>query len=72
MDKEEIRRRLDKLPTADEIKAHFYAMQAEARTPRNIAQVYARFYLEHEKAEIGLTNYRRFFAGGRNWSIDDG
>ncbi len=46
-------------------------MRAEVTTPAHIETVYARFQLDHERTEIGLLNYRRFFAGGREWSIDD-
>ncbi len=62
---------VDSEPTAAELKEHFQAMRAEVTTPAHIETVYSRFQLDHERTEIGLLNYRRFFAGGREWSTDD-
>ena len=74
MTPEEICRRLASMDvmTAGEIKEHFYAMQAETLTPEYGEKVHARLSVEFiERTEIRLMNYRRFFAGGHNWSIED-
>ncbi len=75
MTPEEIRQRLEKLdpdlvldvpmPTAGELKEHFRAMQAEARTPAYKARVYDRIAIWCEQTEIRLIAYRRFMAKGQ-------
>ena len=62
----------DPEPTAAEIQEHYHAMRAEHQSPARIAWVHARLAILCEQGEIGLYNYRRFFAGGREWSIEDG
>lgn len=57
--------------TLREHKEHFYAMQARLLSPAYKARVYDRISIWCEQTEIHLLNYRRFIAGGRNWSIDD-
>lgn len=80
MTPEETRRRLvaldvdQELPESDreltfgELKEHFYAMQAEARTPAYIARVHDRMTFWFEQTEIRLITYRRFMAKGQYYN----
>lgn len=61
MDKEEIRRRLDKLPTADEIREHYYTMRQEHQSPQRIEWVYQGHKAEQAKAERRYHHYLKEF-----------